>query len=75
VQTITVVPLEQTWTLNDVGTVTQNISKSDFESGTAPNCHVRVVTDAQGHVWSGEALWLLAAYVTPTDPSNSDGTI
>ena len=73
VQTITVVPLEQTWTLNDVGTVTQNISKSDFESGTAPNCHGVSWTDAQGHVWSGEALWLLAAYVTPTDPSNLMG--
>jgi len=73
VQTITVVPLEQTWTLNDVGTVTQNISKSDFESGTAPNCHGVSWTDAQGHVWSGEALWLLAAYVTPTDPANLMG--
>jgi len=75
VQTITVVPLQATWTLNDVGTITENIAKSDFEAGTAPNCHGVTWTDAQGHVWSGEALWLLAAYVTPTDPSNPMGQL
>lgn len=73
VQKIEVIPLQQTWTLNDVGTITENISKSDFEAGTAPNCHGVSWTDAQGHVWSGEPLWLLAAYVTPTDPSNPMG--
>jgi hypothetical protein len=75
VQTITVVPLQQAWTLNDVGTITENIAKSDFESGTAPNCHGVTWTDTQGHVWSGEALWLLAAYVTPIDPSNTMGQL
>ncbi|MGP8079680.1 MAG: molybdopterin-dependent oxidoreductase [Dehalococcoidales bacterium] len=75
VQTITVVPLQQAWTLNDVGSITENIAKSDFEAGTAPNCHGVSWTDAQGHVWSGEALWLLAAYVTPTDPSNPMGQL
>jgi hypothetical protein len=75
VQTITVVPLQQAWTLNDVGTITENIAKSDFESGTAPNCHGVTWTDTQGHVWSGEALWLLAAYVTPIDPSNMMGQL
>ena len=26
-------------------------------------------------MWSGEALWLLAAYVTPTDPNNPMGQL
>ena len=72
-QKIEVIALQQPWTLNDVGTITENISKSDFESGCAPGCHGVSWTDAQGHVWSGEPLWLLAAYVTPTDPTNPMG--
>jgi hypothetical protein len=72
-QKIEVIALQRSWTLNDVGTITENISKSDFEAGCAPGCHGVSWTDAQGHVWSGEPLWLLAAYVTPTDPSNPMG--
>ncbi len=70
---IEVIALQQSWTLNDVGTITENISKSDFEAGCAPGCHGVSWTDAQGHVWLGEPLWLLAAYVTPTDTSNPMG--
>jgi len=72
-QKIEVIALQQSWTLNDVGTITENISKSDFEAGCAPGCHGVSWTDAQGHVWLGEPLWLLAAYVTPTDPTNPMG--
>ena len=75
VQKIEIIPLQTGWTLNDVGTITKDILKSDFESGTAPNCHGVTWTDAQGHVWSGEALWLLVAYVTPIDPNNSMGQL
>jgi len=75
VQKIAIIPLQTDWTLNDVGTITKDILKSDFEAGTAPNCHGVTWTDAQGHVWSGEALWLLAAYVTPIDPDNSMGQL
>ena len=75
VQKIEVVALQTSWTLNDVGTIAKDIPKSDFEAGTAPNCHGITWTDAQGHVWSGEALWLLAAYVTPIDPNNSMGQL
>jgi hypothetical protein len=75
VQKIAIIPLQTGWTLNDVGSITKDILKSDFEAGTAPNCHGVTWTDAQGHVWSGEALWLLAAYVTPIDPDNSMGQL
>ena len=68
VKKIEIVPLQTSWTLNDVGTITKDIPKSDFEAGTAPNCHGVTWTDAQGHVWSGEALWLLVSYVTPHRP-------
>ena len=57
-QKIEVIALQQSWTLNDVGTITENISKSDFEAGCAPGCHGVSWTDAQGHVWLGEPLWL-----------------
>jgi Oxidoreductase molybdopterin binding domain len=75
VKKIEIIPLQTSWTLNDVGTITKDIPKSDFEAGTAPNCHGVTWTDAQGHVWSGEALWLLVSYVTPIDPNNSMGQL
>jgi len=75
VQKIEIIPLQTSWTLNDVGTITKDMPKSDFEAGTAPNCHGVTWTDAQGHIWSGEALWLLVAYVTPVDPNNSMGQL
>ena len=62
-QKIEVVSLQQPWTLNLVGAITEKIDQSTIEAGAAPDCHGKTWTDAQGHVWTGIPLWYLVGYV------------
>src|SRR5271157_4171550 len=68
--TNTTVNTNSNWTLSLVGEINQSVNQSLFAQGAAPGCHFSIWTDAQGHVWQGIALWLLAAYV---DDSNLMG--
>ena len=40
-----------------------NVTRSFFEAGEAPNCHGVSWTDNSGNVWTGIPLWLLAGSV------------
>ena len=46
-----------------MGVVTRVVDQSLFAEGIAPGCHGATWKDAQGQVWSGIPLWLLAGYV------------
>ena len=58
------------WNLTLTGAITQNITRSYFESGKACAMagHDATWTDDGGNVWSGMPLWLLCGYV---DDANS----
>ena len=61
--TTSTTPSDGTWSLNLVGVVTRVVDQSLFAEGTGPGCHGAIWKDAQGQVWSGIPLWLLAGYV------------
>ena len=56
------------WSLSLVGVITENVNQTLFAQGAAPGCHAEFWSDAQGHLWSGISLWLLAAYVDDNNP-------
>jgi hypothetical protein len=56
------------WSLSLVGVITENVNQTLFAQGSAPGCHANYWSDAQGHLWSGISLWLLAAYVDDNNP-------
>jgi DMSO/TMAO reductase YedYZ molybdopterin-dependent catalytic subunit len=68
---IQILPAIVDWTLilkdasevNKTRTFEYNVTRSYFEAGEAPNCHVANWTDKNGNVWIGIPLWLLAASV------------
>ena len=62
-QKIEVISAQQPWSMSLQGLMTQVVDKSTFESCAASNCHGTKYTDAQGHVWSGVALWDLVGNV------------
>jgi hypothetical protein len=62
-QTLSTTASNLTWSLNLVGVVTRVVDRSLFTEGTAPGCHGATWKDAEGQVWSGIPLWLLAGYV------------
>jgi hypothetical protein len=62
--------VDWTLTLKDVSKVNStrvfvcnNVTRSYFEAGEAPNCHGANWTDSSGNVWTGVPLWLLAGSV------------
>ena len=72
VTTITIMPGIVDWTLllKDVSAVNStrvfecnNVTRSFFEAGEAPNCHGVSWTDNNSNVWMGIPLWLLAGIV------------
>lgn len=82
IATIAIKPgAREDWTLLLRGAITDNISRSYFESGKACALggHGATWTDDEGHVWSGMPLWLLCGWVDDankhdygTDPFRDD---
>lgn len=69
------------WNLILTGAITDNITRSYFESGKAcaMGMHGATWTDGDGHIWSGMPLWLLCGWVDDgnkhsagTDPFRDD---
>jgi hypothetical protein len=56
------------WNLSLVGVINENVNQTLFAQGAASGCHANYWSDAQGHLWSGISLWLLAAYVDDNNP-------
>lgn len=73
--TSTIAKTGSNWNLSLVGVITENVNQTLFAQGSASDCHANYWSDAQGHLWSGISLWLLAAYVDDKNPMgapNSD---
>ncbi len=60
---IVVKPASDNWTLSMSGVIDDKIDRGSYESCTAPGCHGKSWTDADGVEWSGVPLWLLMGRV------------
>lgn len=56
-------PIEQEWTLQLKGKLTEAVDKATFQSGAAQGCHGNTWTDAQGNTWTGIPLYNLVGRV------------
>jgi len=56
-------PQPPDWTLRLEGARTEEIDRTLFQAGAAPDCHQARWTDEDGHVWVGLPLWLLVGWV------------
>lgn len=51
------------WFLQLEGAITEEMDRATFESGSAPNCHGKTWTDADGNVWTGIPFYYLMGRV------------
>ena len=58
------------WTLELQGLTDESMDRGTFESGA--NCHEASWTDAEGHVYTGVPLWLLAGRLDGGNPHGDD---
>lgn len=72
VTSIEIVAMEQSWSLQLLGVINEDIDNATFESGAAPNCHAASWTDDDGHLWEGIPLWLLVGRVDDEDSHSEE---
>jgi DMSO/TMAO reductase YedYZ molybdopterin-dependent catalytic subunit len=68
VTTAEVKPVEEDWSLQLTGKLSEEIDKPTFQSCTAEGCHGSSWTDAQGNVWTGVPLYNLVGRVDDDNP-------
>lgn len=56
-------PVEQEWSLQLKGKLTEEVDKATFQSGAAQGCHGNNWTDAEGNTWTGIPLYNLVGRV------------
>jgi DMSO/TMAO reductase YedYZ molybdopterin-dependent catalytic subunit len=67
VTNLEVMEMAEDWTLHLDGALAEEMDRATFESCAATNCHQASWTDADGQVWSGVPLWLLAGRIDGGD--------
>jgi DMSO/TMAO reductase YedYZ molybdopterin-dependent catalytic subunit len=63
VTTAQVKPVEQSWSLQLKGKLTEEVGKATFQSCAAQGCHGNTWTDGQGNTWTGVPLYNLVGRV------------
>jgi DMSO/TMAO reductase YedYZ molybdopterin-dependent catalytic subunit len=64
---INIKDMAEDWTLQLEGALIEDMDRATFESCAAANCHQATWTDADGQVWTGVPLWLLAGRIDGGD--------